>query len=191
MTDCRLCISWSRSSVYTRRMKLSLEKYIKRRLFDDADYVSDGRKKDTHVSMYIGWQALGPLKYGYITGEEKYKLKDQSQNIYLPSYRKEYISAFDLSKIVTPMATGRSRSISFLMNVAKSVSSSKIATLLRKGLPRASSCPSRVVMILVSVCDSTLSIIFPIISTYYSRTKNFWKIFTKNRVYDQFVDGHQ
>ena len=47
-------------------MKLSLEKYIKRRLFDDdADYdVSDGRKKDTHVSMYIGWQALGPLKYG-------------------------------------------------------------------------------------------------------------------------------
>jgi hypothetical protein len=44
---------------------------------------------------------------------------------------------------------------------------------LRKGLPRASSCPSRVVMILVSVCDSTLSIIFPIISTFYSRTKNF------------------
>ena len=156
-------------------MKLSLEKYIKRRLFDDADHVSDGRKKDTHVSMYIGWQALGPLKYGYITGEEKYKLKDQSQKIYLPSYRKEYISAFDLSKIVTPMATGRSRSISFLMNVAKSVSSSKIATLLRKGLPRASSCPSRVVMILVSVCDSTLSIIFPIISTYYSRTKKLLK----------------
>ena len=100
-----------------------------------------GEKKDTHVSMYIGWQALGPLKYGYITGEEKYKLKDQSQNIYLPSYRKEYISAFDLSKIVTPMATGRSRSISFLMNVAKSVSSSRIATLLRKGLPRASQLP--------------------------------------------------
>ena len=66
-------------------MKLSLEKFIKRRLFDDADHVSDGRKEDTHVSMYIGWQALGPLKYGYITGEEKYKLKDQSQNIYLPS----------------------------------------------------------------------------------------------------------
>ena len=64
-------------------MKLSLEKYIKRRLFDDADYVSDGRKKDTHVSMYIGWQALGPLKYGYMTGEEKYKLKDQSQKIIL------------------------------------------------------------------------------------------------------------
>ena len=45
-------------------MKLSLEKFIKRRLFDDADHVSDGRKEDTHVSMYIGWQALGPLKYG-------------------------------------------------------------------------------------------------------------------------------